>query len=120
MPSLKVRDILPSCADTVLKLPIGKDLSSISADSGHSLSSCEVWIGSSQPSDLDAVSARLDELDEAALLKRDGIAVVYIPFAPNERRAPGFDPTSISTWRREVATEESRALLDVAEVRYLA
>ena len=58
----------------------------------------------------------LDELDEAALLRRDGIAVVYIPLAPNVRRAPGFDPTSISTWRREVSEEESQALLATAEV----
>ncbi|KAI0644024.1 FabD/lysophospholipase-like protein [Trametes meyenii] len=78
------------------------------------LSTCEVWIGSSKTSN-ERVSARLDDLDEAALLQRDGIAVVYIPLMPNERRAPGFDPFSISTWRREVSEEESQRLLDVAE-----
>ena len=78
------------------------------------LSTCEVWIGSSKSGD--EVSARLDDLDEAALLARDGISVVYIPLMPNERRVPGFDPFSISTWRREVARQESQNLLDVAEV----
>ena len=80
----------------------------------QSLGSCEVWIGSSTSAD--EVSARLDELDETALLQRDGIGVVYIPLVPNERRVPGFDPLGISTWRREVSPEESQRLLDVAEV----
>ncbi|OSC98862.1 FabD/lysophospholipase-like protein [Trametes coccinea BRFM310] len=79
-------------------------------------SACEVWIGSSKSGD--KVSARLDDLDEAALLQRDGIAVVYIPLMPNERRVPGFDPFSISTWRREVASEESQQLLDVAQANF--
>ena len=78
------------------------------------LSTCEVWIGSSTSGD--EVSARLDDLDEAALLRRDGIAVVYIPLMPNDRRVPGFDPFNISTWRREVSPDESQKLLDVAEV----
>ncbi|KAI9069393.1 FabD/lysophospholipase-like protein [Trametes sanguinea] len=79
-------------------------------------SACEVWIGSSKSGD--KVSARLDDLDEAALLQRDGIAVVYIPLMPNERHVPGFDPFSISTWRREVASEESQQLLDVAQANF--
>ncbi|KAI0078788.1 FabD/lysophospholipase-like protein [Panus rudis PR-1116 ss-1] len=79
------------------------------------LSSCEVWIGTSRSSENEA-SSRLDDLDEEALLRRDGLGVVYIPLAPNERKAPGFDPFTISTWRREVAPEESQSLLDVAEV----
>ncbi|KAI0655037.1 FabD/lysophospholipase-like protein [Cubamyces menziesii] len=88
------------------------------SDFPPSLSSCEVWIGSSQSTDSE-VSARLDDLDEAALLRRDGIAVVYIPLMPNERRVPGFDPFSISTWRREVSQEESQCLLDVAEANFM-
>ncbi|KAI0635382.1 FabD/lysophospholipase-like protein [Trametes polyzona] len=90
--------------------------SSESPSSKPQLSSCEVWIGSSKSAD--EVSARLDELDEAALLQRDGIAVVYIPLMPNERRVPGFDPFSISTWRREVTPDESQQLLDVAEANF--
>ena len=78
------------------------------------LASCEVWIGSSESNPAD--SSRLDDLDEAALLRRDGIGVVYIPLAANEARVPGFDPSVVSTWRREVTAEESQALLDVAEV----
>ncbi|KAJ3491784.1 hypothetical protein NLI96_g443 [Meripilus lineatus] len=78
------------------------------------LETCEVWIGTSQSSEVD--SSRLDDLDEEALLRRDGIGVVYIPLAPNPRMAPGFDPSVISTWRREVKAEESQALLDTAEV----
>lgn len=85
------------------------------SESPSHLSACEVWIGSSKSSD--EVSARLDDLDEAALLQRDGIAVVYIPLIPNEGRVPGFDPSSISTWRREVSLAVSQNLLDVAEVR---
>lgn len=73
-----------------------------------------MWIGTSQSSEVD--SSRLDDLDEEALLRRDGIGVVYIPLAPNPRMAPGFDPSVISTWRREVKAEESQALLDTAEV----
>lgn len=78
------------------------------------LSACEVWIGSSRSTETEP--SRLDELDEAALLRRDGIGIVYIPLAPNERRVPGFDPFSISTWRREVTADESQSILDVAEV----
>ncbi|TCD70189.1 hypothetical protein EIP91_004368 [Steccherinum ochraceum] len=77
------------------------------------LSACEVWIGSSRSTETEP--SRLDELDEAALLRRDGIGIVYIPLAPNERRVPGFDPFSISTWRREVTADESQSILDVAE-----
>ncbi|KAI0764706.1 FabD/lysophospholipase-like protein [Fomes fomentarius] len=80
------------------------------------LSACEVWIGSSSAAH--EVSARLDDLDEAALLQRDGIAVVYIPLMPNDRRVPDFDPFSISTWRREVSPDESQKLLDVAEANF--
>ncbi|KAH9915462.1 FabD/lysophospholipase-like protein [Epithele typhae] len=80
---------------------------------------CEVWIGSSKaPDDDGARSARLDELDEAALLARDGIAVVYVPLAPNAARVPGFDPAAVSTWAREVGEAESQALLDVAEANF--
>ncbi|KAI0784211.1 FabD/lysophospholipase-like protein [Abortiporus biennis] len=80
-------------------------------------SSCEVWIGSSNSTEMG--SSRLDDLDEDALLQRDGIGVVYIPLAANEKKVPGFDPFIISTWRREVSTEESQALLDVAEANFL-
>lgn len=45
--------------------------------------------------------------------------MVYIPLGPNEKQVPGFDPSTISTWRREVTLTESQALLDVAEVRDL-
>lgn len=78
------------------------------------LRSCEVWIGSSDSNETD--SSRLDDLDEDALMKRDGIGIVYIPLAPNEARVPGFDAFVVSTWRREVTAEESQAILDVAEV----
>ena len=78
---------------------------------------CEVWIGSSESNELD--SARLDDLDEHALLKRDGIGVVYIPLAPNDATVPGFDPFAISTWRREVTAAETQALLDVSEASTL-
>ncbi|KAH8099985.1 FabD/lysophospholipase-like protein [Cristinia sonorae] len=80
------------------------------------LSACEVWIGSSRSTETE--SSRLDELDEAALLRRDGIGVVYIPLAPNEQKVPGFDPFSISTWRREVTQDESQSILDVAEANF--
>ena len=80
-----------------------------------SLQSCEVWIGSSESSESD--SSRLDDLDEDALLERDGIGIVYIPLAANDDELPGFDPFSVSTWRRELTEEESQALLDVSEVR---
>ena len=90
------------------------DLPEGAAPASQTLSTCEVWIGSSRSED--GASARIDELDEAALLQRDGIAVVYIPLMPNDRRVPGFDPYSISTWRREVSPDESQKLLDVAEV----
>ena len=73
-----------------------------------------MWIGSSESNEAD--SSRLDDLDEDALLQRDGIGIVYIPLAPNDTRVPGFDPFVVSTWRREVTAEESQAILDVAEV----
>ncbi|KAJ3554539.1 hypothetical protein NM688_g3054 [Phlebia brevispora] len=87
-----------------------------SASRFQSLRTCEVWIGSSS-ADAEG-SSRLDDLDEDALLTRDGIGVVYIPLAPNELKMPGFDPFVISTWRREVSVEESQALLDVAQANF--
>ncbi|OBZ72357.1 Cytosolic phospholipase A2 [Grifola frondosa] len=83
---------------------------------GAPLSSCEVWIGSSTSDGAD--SSRLDDLDEEALLQRDGIGVVYLPLVPNEQRVPGFDPFVVSTWRREASAEESQKLLDVAEANF--
>ncbi|THH27869.1 hypothetical protein EUX98_g6326 [Antrodiella citrinella] len=80
------------------------------------LSACEVWIGSSRSTE--TKSSRLDELDEAALLRRDGIGIVYIPLGPNEKKVPGFDPFSVSTWRREVTPDESQSILDVAEANF--
>lgn len=82
------------------------------------LRTCEVWIGSSDSNVSDDDTTRLDDLDEDALLRRDGIGVVYIPLAPHEERVPGFDPFVVSTWRREVEAEQSQKVLDVAEVRY--
>lgn len=55
-------------------------------------------------------------MDEAALLQRDGIGVVYLPLIANENIAPGFDPFAISTWRREITRGESENLIRVAEV----
>ncbi|KAI0682847.1 FabD/lysophospholipase-like protein [Cytidiella melzeri] len=81
-----------------------------------SLQTCEVWIGSSQHGESDP--SRLDDLDEDALLKRDGIGIVYIPLAANEDKVPGFDPFSVSTWRRELGAEESQGLLDVSEANF--
>ena len=87
-------------------------------DALSSLQSCEVWIGSSESNGSD--SSRLDDLDEDALLERDGIGIVYIPLAANDDEVPGFDPFSVSTWRRELTMEESQALLDVSAVCSLA
>ncbi|KAI0346554.1 FabD/lysophospholipase-like protein [Trametopsis cervina] len=84
--------------------------------SGGGMSTCEVWIGSSQHDASD--SSRLDDLDEDALLRRDGIGIVYVPLAANDARVPGFDPFSVSTWRRELRAEESQGLLDVSEANF--
>ncbi|KAI0091361.1 FabD/lysophospholipase-like protein [Irpex rosettiformis] len=81
-----------------------------------SLQSCEVWIGSSESNGSD--SSRLDDLDENALLERDGVGIVYIPLVANDDEVPGFDPFSVSTWRRELTAEESQALLDVSEANF--
>ncbi|KAK7690859.1 hypothetical protein QCA50_005961 [Cerrena zonata] len=83
---------------------------------GVSLNACEVWIGSSKSAE--GESSRLDDLDEDTLRECDGIGVVYIPLGPNEKQVPGFDPSTISTWRREVTLTESQALLDVAEANF--
>jgi len=80
------------------------------------LSACEVWIGSSKPDE--TVSSRLDDLDEDALLRRDGLGVVYLPLMPNDNVAPGFDPFVVSTWRREVSADECSQLLSVAEANF--
>lgn len=94
-----------------------KLLSSGPRDQNPALSSCEVWIGSSKSEDPD--NSRLDDLDEEALLERDGIGVVYMPLVPNEANVPGFDPFIISTWRRDVTAEESQQLLEVAEANFV-
>ncbi|OCH95436.1 FabD/lysophospholipase-like protein [Obba rivulosa] len=80
------------------------------------LSACEVWIGSSKAHEL--ASSRLDDLDEDALLHRDGLGVVYLPLMPNDKVAPGFDPFVVSTWRREVTAAESDQLLTVAAANF--
>lgn len=57
------------------------------------------------------------DIETEALSERDGIAIVYMPLVPNVRRVPDYDPTTLSTWTREVNPEESQKLLDIAEVR---
>ncbi|KIJ39940.1 hypothetical protein M422DRAFT_75814 [Sphaerobolus stellatus SS14] len=80
------------------------------------LNSCEVWIGTSKPEDSEA--ARLEEIEEESLSKRDGIGIVYMPLVPNEKAAPQFDPSAVSTWRREVSPEESQNILEIAEANF--
>ena len=95
------------------------DVATNSAESDRTQSlpqrGCEVWIGSSQADA--AASSRLDDLDENALLQRDGIGIVYIPLSANYAKGPNFDPSSLSTWRTEVSQRESQAMMDVAQVR---
>lgn len=78
-----------------------------------SASSCEVWIGATG-TDGSESSSRLDDLEEEELSQRDGIGIVYVPLVPNSA-IPDFDPSSISTWRREVLPDESQNLLDIAQ-----
>jgi phospholipase A2 len=92
------------------------EFNNISSDPKHKpppLGTCEIWIGSFKSDDPD--HSRLDELDEESLLKRDRVGVVYMSLIPNESNVPGFDPSGISTWRRDVAAEESQQWLEVAE-----
>jgi cytosolic phospholipase A2 len=49
------------------------------------------------------------------LAERDGIGIVYMPLVPNAV-APGWDPSTISTWRREMDAGETEKLLAVAKV----
>ena len=114
----EARDI-PHCEFNWKMLYTGRpdaDIAESAASDEQPLSSrgCEVWIGSSQ-ADADS-SSRLDDLDEDALLQRDGIGVVYIPLAPNDTKVPNFDPAALSTWRTEVSEPESQAMMDVAQV----
>ncbi|GJJ06102.1 hypothetical protein Clacol_000291 [Clathrus columnatus] len=91
----------------------GEDaITSSSKSSLKQQSSCEVWIGTTRTNGSE--SSRLDDLEEEDLYQRDGIGIVYIPLVPNIK-IPDFDPSSISTWRREVLPNESQNLLDTAE-----
>ena len=78
------------------------------------LQAVSIWIGSSK--DSDAEQSRFDDLTEEELAERDGIGIVYIPLIPNASIAPGWDPGTISTWRREMDPGETEKLLAVAKV----
>lgn len=60
--------------------------------------------------------SNFDELTDEELAQRDGIGIVYMPLIPNSTAAPGWDPSVISTWRREMDPDETNKLLDVAKV----
>lgn len=79
---------------------------STSSPSPARIRTCEVWIGSFDSNVSDDDTTRLDDLDESALLRRDGVGVVYISLAAHEERVPGFDPFVVSTWRREIEAEQ--------------
>ena len=61
------------------------------------LRTCEVWIGLSDSNVSDDDATRLDDLDEDAFRRRDGVGVVYIPLASHEERVSGFNPFVVST-----------------------
>jgi cytosolic phospholipase A2 len=86
--------------------------------SPRSIQACSIWIGSSKDSTSasEEVSGRIDELTEEELAQRDGIGIVYMPLVPNPSVEPGWDPSGISTWRREMDPEETDRLLRVAKV----
>lgn len=81
---------------------------------GRSLEACLIWIGSSK--DTDADQSRFDDLTDEELAQRDGIGIVYMPLIPNASAAPDWDPSIISTWRREMDPNETEKLLSVAKV----
>ena len=81
----------------------------------RSIQGCSIWIGSSKTDDEGADQPSFDDLTEKQLAERDGIGIVYMPLLPNAV-APGWDPSTISTWRREMDVGETEKLLEVAKV----
>lgn len=83
-----------------------------STDTESRLSGCAIWIGSSKEDDL---STYLDKIEQQELLRRDGIAIVYIPLISNPS-VSDFDPLSISTWRSQMDEQDSDQLLQISKV----
>lgn len=81
------------------------------------LQAVSIWIGSSK--DADAEQSRFEDLTEEQLAQRDGIGIVYMPLIPNANVAPGWDPSTISTWRREMDPRETENLLSVAKANFM-
>ena len=79
----------------------------------RSIQACSIWIGSSKVDD--AKQSRFDDLSEEQLAEKDGIGIVYMPLVPNAA-VPGWDPATISTWRREMDVAETEKLFEVAKV----
>ncbi|KIM27647.1 hypothetical protein M408DRAFT_329861 [Serendipita vermifera MAFF 305830] len=79
----------------------------------RSIQACSIWIGSSKVDD--AEQSRFDDLTEEQLAEKDGIGIVYMPLVPNPA-IPGWDPASISTWRREMDPKETDKLFEVAKM----
>ncbi|PVF94664.1 FabD/lysophospholipase-like protein [Serendipita vermifera] len=88
--------------------------------SPRSIQACSIWIGSSKESTSENISDRIDDLTEEELAQRDGIGIVYMPLVPNPNVQPvGWDPSGISTWRREMDPDETDRLLRVAKMNFL-
>ncbi|KAG8842230.1 hypothetical protein FRB91_004298, partial [Serendipita sp. 411] len=119
-PNTSQAEITPTLPHETVDEPRGTPDSMSNEGDGvdqRSLQACSIWIGSSKSSEAD--QSRFEDLTEEELAERDGIGIVYMPLIPNEKVAPGWDPSGISTWRREMDPEETQRLLDVAKANML-
>ncbi|KAG8749919.1 hypothetical protein FRC14_000955 [Serendipita sp. 396] len=119
-PNTSQAEITPTLPHETVDEPRGSPDSMSNEGDGvdqRSLQACSIWIGSSKSSEAD--QSRFEDLTEEELAERDGIGIVYMPLIPNEKVAPGWDPSGISTWRREMDLEETQRLLDVAKANML-
>ncbi|GAA5823594.1 hypothetical protein JCM3770_003518 [Rhodotorula araucariae] len=80
------------------------------------LGRCSIWLGSTSPKL--AASCRNDHPTVADVLERDGIALAYIPLAPDDEFP---NPLEVfSTWQFEYKEEETDRLIRLAKANFEA
>jgi len=74
---------------------------------------CAIWVGDSG---LRGNTARMDKVDEGAVIERDGPGLVYLPLVPGNGLR---DPSELwSTWKFDYRQEQTEQLMKLSEVRY--
>ncbi|KAH6685893.1 cytosolic phospholipase A2 zeta [Plectosphaerella plurivora] len=89
------------------------------ADLGY----CTVWVGTTQERETqDPPPTAISDETNWQLMEPDaGIAVVYLPFIPNEEKVPGLNPATtdfLSTWNFVYTPEQIDSVVALARANY--